>query len=1127
MIKFTTAASVLTAMALTMPMVCQAQDPVSSLAQVKQLAAAGKTDEAVALCDTILKKFGGNSAVAKQFCYVLPFYAWEKGNIYFNAKDYDKAYDAFKAFADEPRWKDPALLAAAKERLGAKMPDAFAPYLTMAEFQMGNCRYKQGVGTEEKPGDPTKLTDAITHLEAYLDLVKKGKISAQEKKLKLDGQICFLLLQAYILKPEPDFDKAAKYLDMSRNAKSRVPDEMAMSGLNTIVTVAMKDPKNVGWVSKLIESSPSSYKLEPVRAARSAPKFFNYGLKAAKVLEGALQADDMKLASDSLHAANVLFGLVPDTYQVRFDLAAQVKGVGKFKGNVPDKGLGYSFSADKQRKLAEQYKGIADDHVDFEAFALLTGANTSLAMGSPRLAKAGYQILYDRYPNFSNKTKEGVKPMRDTVIFQLSQLCNATGDVENGTKYEKMVEGSSEMGDKAKVLVYNKMTRAVKDKDWDAVIDIAKEVQDAFAGDPSNMYYLSSQFYVVSANYSKKDYAAVVESGNALLKGGNLKAGEGPSTLKPEQANTFECQLYYFVMDSYAKLALQDPAMLDKELALFDEYAAKHESKDLKENPLAPNMYYAAASALLSQANTQADEAAKEKLQEKAIGYFRVITENWKDNTFYPSAELQIASLLINHDAMADKQEAIAALERCADAAMKLDSNGGRKTAANALYCLACYAPDVDRDGEDEAARAARTQGYLDKFWSEVDYEGNPFCLETVSLEISRIADKDSFTKTMDRARTIIAREANYALGQNAGNPDLEKTIYDYVAGYVDGTKKYEEKTLTLDEKSQHFNNFPGISEEDKYTRAIFRMAQIDAMNKEMAAITDNPEAKTALGNDIEKTFRDMTATFKPNDLTNFICVNVGDYLVSYVGRFEDPGTKAAEIDQAVSYYDAVLERNRDMVSEAKLGKANALAFSKDAAKQQAAAALYTEVASSNDPAVYGPALIGLTELHMRSGNAGEAVKTASRFVEDRGLKGDPRRLKVMLMLGEAYNKSGDDKNALLTYMNLYNQNKGNIIVSAPACKSLMEIMWKRNTPASGDRLKGTYKPSDRWTAWNTGQNYISLIEKAKLEGKMRGDERDAYNKVKVDVGTYSKDAAVQKEDKEGKDFQRKLKAGK
>lgn len=1120
MTKFTTAASVLTAIALSMPMVCQAQDPMSSLAQVKQLSAAGKTEDAVKLCDAILKKFGGNGAVAKQFSFVLPFYAWEKGTTYFKAKDYDKAFDAFKEFSEEPRWKDPALLAAAKQNIPAQK-EGFAPYLTNCIFQMGYCRYMQAAGTEEKPGDPAKFEEAITHLEAYLDLLKKNKVSQTEKAQKVDGQICFLLLQAYILKPTPDFDKAAKYLDMSRTAKSRVPDEMAMSGLNTIVSVAMKDPKNVGWVAKVIEASPASYKLEPVRAARSADKFFNFGLKAYKAVDKATRDNDMVVAADAARSANALFGLVPDVYEVRSDLAAQIKMLGKYKGTMMDKGVSYSYNGEKQRKLAENYKKLADDNMDLECFALLATANTGLAMGSNRLAKAGYQILFDRYPKFSNKTKDGMKPMRNTVIQQLSQLCHATGDEAMGSKLEAMIEGADDVDTKS--VVFNKMRRLLKEQDWEGVIPVAQEVMDAYKGDPSNKFYLSAQFSVLAANYKLKDYESVIKNGTDLLNGGNLKAGEGNTGMKPEEVNTYECQAYFFVLDALAKTA-----EYDKALALFDKYAEAHTSTDLKENSLAPNMYYTAADCLMRQAAVATDEKAKTDLQDKAMVKFRYITENWKDCAYYPTAELQIAGILINRDKDEDKQEAIAALERCADAAAaKKDDASFRKTAANALYYLASYTPDVERPGEDEAARTARTKGYLTRFWDEIDYEGNPFSLEAAALELSRIGTAEEFKTVMEKARTIISREANFAHGQNQANPDLEKTIYDYVACYTDGTKKYEDKTLTLEEKSQHFNNFPGIAEDDKYTRAIFRMAQIDAMNKELATLNDNPEAKNALSNDIEKTFREMTATFKPEDLTNFICVNVGDYLVTYVSRFEDPSSKTAEIDQAVSYYDAVLERNKDMVSEANLGKANALAFSKDGSKQKEAIELYNKVGASQDPSVYGPALIGLTELYMRAGQPAEAVKTASKFVEDRGLKGDPRRLRVMLLLGEAYHKSGDDKNGLLTYMNLYGQNRGNIAYSAPACKAMMEILWERNAPSQGDRMKGTFKASDRWTAWNTGQNYVTLIKNSGIDKKMKAAERDEFNKVLADVSKYAADAAVQQEDKANKDFQRKVKAKK
>ncbi|MBR5184826.1 MAG: hypothetical protein IKW19_00875, partial [Akkermansia sp.] len=125
--NYTTALSVMAALAFSMPMVCQAQDPLSSLTKVKALTKEGKTAEAVQLCDAVIKRFSGNGQTARQFAYVLPFYAWEKGVSYFKAGDYENAYNAFKAFKDEPRWKEPALLSKAKESIKGQ-PEAYEPY---------------------------------------------------------------------------------------------------------------------------------------------------------------------------------------------------------------------------------------------------------------------------------------------------------------------------------------------------------------------------------------------------------------------------------------------------------------------------------------------------------------------------------------------------------------------------------------------------------------------------------------------------------------------------------------------------------------------------------------------------------------------------------------------------------------------------------------------------------------------------------------------------------------------------------------------------------------------------------------------------------------------------------------
>lgn len=1129
MTQFTKTASVLAAMALTVPMVCQAAvDPIGSLAQVKQLTAAGKTEDAITLCDKVLTEFSKKNAVSAQFGWVLPFYAWEKGGIYFKAKDYEKAFEAYKAFREDKRWQDPALQAAVKENR-KDQPEGIAPMLSNVVFQMGYCRYQQGAGEEEKPnspakpGDPTKFDEAITLLEEYLGMLQKGKVSQTEKAQKLDGQICFLLLQANLLKPTPDFQKASQYLDLSRTVKGKVPDEMAMNGLATIINVAMKDPKNVGWVHKIIGASPASYKLEPSRSGRSANKFLNYGIRATRLADTALKDGDMEVAQEAVRSANMLFGLVPDVADVRADITTMSKSLGKYTKPIVDRGTGNKLTKDSFDKLGESYKKIAEDKMNLEAFAILSTANTAIAMGSNRLGKAGYQILFDRYRDLQNKTKDGVKPMKNDNIFQLAQLCYATGDEAAGANFDQMLDGE-DMGDRGKNIAFNKLARLVKDQKWEEIEGVAQEVMQSYGSDVTHKCYVLAQFYTLSAFYKMKEYAKVVEAGNALLKGGNLVAGKEKNSLKEEEVTKLSGQSYFFIMDALAKLgATVDTKNYDKALAVFEEYKTAHPSLDLKENALAPNAYYNAVDVLLKQAALATDEAATEKLQERALALLAVITENWKETDLYPNAELLTGSIIINGKDETIKDTAIAALERCTDAALKLKDGKGKATAANALYWLGSYTPEIERAGESEEARMARVKGFAERFWAEADAPGNSFSLQEVSLELSRVSDKESFEKTTQLARDIIAREATYALEHETANPELEKTINTYVDAYVTGNKKYLDKELTLEEKAEHFNNFPGISPEDKYARAIFRMALINSMNTALGALKDNPEAKAALQNDIEKTFREMTNTFKPADLTSFICVNVGDYLVNYVGRFEDPSSKQDEINLAVSYYDAVIERNKeaDLVSASVLGKANALAFSKDSTQQKTAEELYNKVVASNDPTVTGPALVGLTKMYMRTGDYASAVKSAAAYIQNRGDKRD--KLAVMIMLGEAYAKSGDDKNALLTYMNIYNQNKGNILYSAPACKAMMEIMWKRNNPATGDRLKGNFKASDRWTAWTTGQKYVDLVIKGGIEAKLTPAERDEFNKVKADLAGYAADAAVQKEDKEGKDFQRKL----
>ena len=1115
------------ALAFSMPMVCQAQDPLASLTKVKTLASQGKTDEAVSLCDAVIKKFSGKGATARQFSYVLPFYAWEKGVTYFKGGRYEEAYNAFKDFMDNPKWRDPATLAKAKENIPGQ-PEAYEPYFTYALFQMGNCRYKQGMGIEGKNnGDKSKFEDAIACFEKYLGLIKSNKVSAMEKKLKMEGQICFILVQANILKAKPDFKKAAEYLEMSRSVKGSVPDEMAMEGLNTIVNVAISNPENVGWVYKLIESSRSSYNLDPARAARNSNKFYNMGQRAYKVMESALIEGKDELAVEAARSANVLFGLVTDMPVARTALAAQVKSFGAYNKPFVDKGTGVKLNGASSKKLMASYKTLAEKGAEFDGFSVLSSATIAKDMGSNRLAKGGFQVLYDRYGKLALPAKgEGAEPrsLRNSVIMQLGSLCRLTGDDEAGLKYEKMLEGA-DMGDQTKVLVFQKLQRTIDEKDWQNVIPCAEEVIGHFKDDKTNKLYLTARYIIVAAHYQLGAYEEVVKTAKALIDSGEMKSVEGKDGLKPEEAANYDNYVYYFLMDSYGRLAAQDPSKHTDAIKVFEAYAAKYTTADLKMAPFADKMYYSAIDQHMKRGAVAADAASAEADRKAALKYCDHLCTTWPTSDLYPTVELLAAGMLLNDADDAVKATAMPRLQRAAEAGIKQKNKTGRSTAANALFWLASYSAEYPAEGETEEAAKARCREYAERYWTEGDSEGDPFALPIAALYLSMVTNKEEFETAVKRAQDVIAREATYMFKNEKSDPELEKTINSYVDAYVSGNKTYLGKTLTLEEKNAHFTNFPGIDPADKYANAIFRMAQINSMNQELIAVKEDKAAYEKMSNQIQEVFRNMTNTFKPADLTNYICVQVGDYLVQYVGKFPDPAARTEELGMAEAYYSAVIERNRDYVADAELGLANTLAYSKDSAKQSKAAELYTKVAANPDPTVGGPALVGLTKLHLRTGNASAAIESTKKYMANRQNQRD--RLEMMLMQGEAYTQANDSKNALLAYMNLFNQHKAKVEYSAKACVAIMEIFWKRNNPMQGDRLQKGFQNSDRWTAWNTGQLYLDLLRRNGFEEKMTPEQRDEYNKVVSAVHNYGTDPAVMKEDKANKEFKRNLQSSK
>ena len=212
---------------------------------------------------------------------------------------------------------------------------------------------------------------------------------------------------------------------------------------------------------------------------------------------------------------------------------------------------------------------------------------------------------------------------------------------------------------------------------------------------------------------------------------------------------------------------------------------------------------------------------------------------------------------------------------------------------------------------------AARVKGYFDTYWKDVDSEGDAYALQMASLQLSRSLDsKDvaAYEAALANAQKVIAREATFDFKNNVHNPELERTINSYVDSYVNGEKAFHDKVLTLEEKTQHLTNFPGIDPQDKYSNAILRMALLNSMNEALVSAKrgGKTEEVTALERDIARSFRQMRDAFKPQDLTNFICVQVGKFEVDYARRFRSGSPeRKQEVEVALSYLPRCLNAVR------------------------------------------------------------------------------------------------------------------------------------------------------------------------------------------------------------------------
>ncbi len=1116
-----TALSLIALSAIVAPELSMAMNPTRNYAQIGQLLNAGQNDQALKLCtDTIKFLENPKSRLGAQFKYLLPFFYWELARVQEARGDYKSAEAAYDKLVSTKAFRDKKMIEAAKNNPGKALD--YTPFFTMSMFKRGYNTYRLAAGNDKKKGDPSLYPKAIEQLEKYYEMLRAGRVSPAEKKLKLDSQICLLLLQSAILQKEPNFEQATKYLEAMRKSRSRVPDDMIIGALNTIADVAKTKPEYIAWMDKIITAAPENFDFGVLRGGRYASIYLKQGADAAGKVNELVKAGKHEEAIGAARSALALFSLLPDTQLALDELGEQTKYLARTTSkSIPDAAWSASYIPAHQTKVHEMFQGFQRDNMTLESMTLLVNAQIANSFQSRRLSKASFKVVTDKYPNYSTRDKGKIVSYNDKNLLQLMSLHNQLGETSEGSAIEKILSNSSSGGitkDDETAIALGRAQRQLKEGDYEGTIATAEELERAFADKKDDINYTNALFFRLSALFKLQRYDDIVKYGEPFLaaefSGGKLDA-------------IYETAALFYVMDAYNKLGAADSKHYDRAIELAGDYIKKYPSFDLAQHGgMAAFVYFNAIDSYAKRAGYKEGEERAKDL-EKAYEHAQVITKHWPEHSLAPIAALLSGNILINGEDEKRKAEGIKLLETAAKSGLALGTPAGKGFASNAYYWLASYAHEIPMPKEKPEDAPKRIQGYIDSFWEKADQPGDPYALVMGYLSFKKATqggDDAAITAASDRMKKLIAREAAQSKKAGKTNTDLQNTFPSYVELYFE-TMKAKGKPLSYEQQLAFHRDFPGIAADDKAMRAIIDISAIGLMQAQLDGISaDDTAALSAQQEEISKSFREMLREYKPADLSPYGSVEMGNYLVNYVRAL--PESRQSDRASAVGYFDrAINGEDPSMRAAAMLGKANALALATDAKVREGAKALYEQVVAMQDSEISPGALVGLARVQMAQGDYEAAINSGKEYAQS--AVNNDERADMLMLLGEAYAKAGHDQNAIITYMNLSIQGRSRVSYSAPATVAQMGILWKRNNPSSGDRMKGNYKPSDRWVAWKAGQDYVSWVEKTGIESKMTPADRDKYREVARITGEYGSESSVQNEDRATKEFERSINSSK
>lgn len=496
----------------------------------------------------------------------------------------------------------------------------------------------------------------------------------------------------------------------------------------------------------------------------------------------------------------------------------------------------------------------------------------------------------------------------------------------------------------------------------------------------------------------------------------------------------------YFRASNLARMRAWDDA-----IPLLDDFIAKH--PDPAANPFLPFAIHERASCSFAEGDYETALADLAKLSKE-----------------FPESPVAETALTLEGNirrATGHPGQAEAAYTKALELATKREN---RPVIAENLSNLVALLAD---SSPKEAA------SFADRFWKEFG-EKSQLTPQVAIAQIAPLSAAKREKEALDRLAAVIS-----SLAGNDRTYTLESAINAYAEAYL---KSHDPDALLA-----HFDAFPGIKPEDKATRALLRMAVIDAC-EDTAKSAKTDDARLAARTKVLSLFQELKSSLTPKELPTPILLRLADHLRE--------NTSAPR--EALPFYEEAISRNEQAHRfPALFGRGDTWARSISPDELQKGIDDFTTILKqSKSRAEREYALFRIIETRVSKADYDGAIRDAQTYADpaNRFFKFSPE---VGLLTARSHQEKGDLDAAIADYSAVWSTPGAPVRLTAFAIKTWMELLWTRN------------RPDDRTVALESGQRYLEAT-RSRL-ASMTPAETTLRGEIQTLVDTYASDATLRK----------------